>query len=140
MINMSGYVEKAGDKKYNEDTVQSSTCLHCLQEPESPFLESLHNWRARKAVAVYIQDRGFNSFASNMIKPSVNETKWSSLITLGRTCALILYILDLNIWSRARKIPGLSRKGPPGPEILSVQGSKEAPSDSPGQADFLLGK
>ena len=36
------------------------------------------------------QDRGFNSFASNMIKLSVNETKWSSL--LGRTRALILYI------------------------------------------------
>ena len=28
-----------------------------------------------KAVVVYIQDRSFNSFASNLIKPSVNETK-----------------------------------------------------------------
>ena len=45
---------------------------------------------ARKAVMVYMQDRGFNSFASNMIKLSVNETKWSSL--LARTRALILYI------------------------------------------------
>ena len=46
--------------------------------------------RAGKAVVVYMQDRGFNSFASNMIKLSVNETKWSSL--LARTRALILYI------------------------------------------------
>ena len=33
----------------------------------------------------------FLSFASNMMKLSVNETKWSSLLT--RTGALILYIL-----------------------------------------------
>ena len=46
--------------------------------------------RAGKAVVVYMQDRGFNSFASNMIKLSVSETKWSSL--LARTRALILYI------------------------------------------------
>ena len=39
---------------------------------------------------VYMQDRGFNGFASNMIKLSVNETKWSSLVV--RTLALILYI------------------------------------------------
>ena len=32
----------------------------------------------------------FNSFASNEIKPSVNETNWSSLP--ARTCALILFI------------------------------------------------
>ena len=43
-----------------------------------------------KLLWVYMQDRGFNSFASNMIKLSVNETKWSSL--LARTRALILYI------------------------------------------------
>ena len=47
-----------------------------------------------------MQDRGFTSFASNMIKPSVNETKWSSL--LARIRALILYI----------SLPGLSRNGP----------------------------
>ena len=40
-----------------------------------PFLESPDNWRARKAVFVYMQDRSFNSFASNMIKLSFNETK-----------------------------------------------------------------
>ena len=39
---------------------------------------------------VYMHDRGFNSFASNMIKLSVNEIKWSSL--LARTHALILFI------------------------------------------------
>ena len=41
-------------------------------------------------VAVYIKDRGFNSFASNMIKLSGNEIKWGNL--LARTRALILYI------------------------------------------------
>ena len=40
-----------------------------------------------------MQDSGFNSFASNMIKLSVSETKWSSF--LARTRALILYI---SIW------------------------------------------
>ena len=39
---------------------------------------------------VYMQDRGFNSFASNVIKLSVDETKWSSFP--GRTLALLLYI------------------------------------------------
>ena len=35
-----------------------------------PFLESPDNYRAHKAVTVvvYTQDRGFSSFASNMIK------------------------------------------------------------------------
>ena len=42
----------------------------------------------REAVVVYMQDRSFNSFASNMIKLSVNETKWS--ILLARTSALFL--------------------------------------------------
>ena len=43
-----------------------------------------------KAFVVYMQDRSFNSVASNLIKPSVNETKWS--ILLARTRALILFI------------------------------------------------
>ena len=43
------------------------------------------------AVVVYMEDGGFNSFATNMIKLSVSETKWSSL--LARTGAFILYIL-----------------------------------------------
>ena len=55
-----------------------------------PFLESPDNQRAGKAVVVFVQDRGFNSFASNLIKLSVNETKWSSL--LAGTRSLILYI------------------------------------------------
>ena len=37
-----------------------------------------------------MQGRGFNSFASNVIKLAVNETEWSSL--LATTRALILYI------------------------------------------------
>ena len=43
-----------------------------------------------KAVVVYMQDRGYSIFASNVIKLSVNETKWSSL--LARTRAFILCI------------------------------------------------
>ena len=53
--------------------------------PESPDIDNLE---ARKAVLVYMEDRVFSSFASNMIRLSVNETKWSSL--LARTSALIL--------------------------------------------------
>ena len=63
-----------------------------------------------KMSPIYIKDRGFNSFASNMIKLSVNETKWSSL--LARTGALILYI---SIWIfdfGPVKLPGLSRNWP----------------------------
>ena len=39
---------------------------------------------------IYFFTPVFNSFASNKIKPSVNETNWSSLP--ARTCALILFI------------------------------------------------
>ena len=56
-----------------------------------------------------IKDRGFNSFTSNMIKLSVNETKWSSL--LARTRALFyisIWIFDFG----PEKLPGLSRNGP----------------------------
>ena len=58
-----------------------------------PSLESRDNQRARQAVPVYIKDPGLDSSASNMIKLSVNEAKWSSL--LARTRTLILYI---SIW------------------------------------------
>ena len=57
-----------------------------------------------------MQGKGFNSFASNMIKLSVSETKWSCL--LARTRALILYI---SIWKfdfGPETLPGLSRNGP----------------------------
>ena len=43
-----------------------------------------------------MQDRGFNSFASNMIKLSVNETKWSSLLARTRALILILRLEYLN--------------------------------------------
>ena len=59
-------------------------------QPWGSFLESPDNYRTRKAVLVYMQDRGFSSFASNMIKLLVNETKWSGLLARNRT--LILYI------------------------------------------------
>ena len=45
-----------------------------------------------------------------MIKLSVNETKWSSL--LARTGALILYILIWIFDFGPEKLPGLSRNGP----------------------------
>ena len=51
------------------------------------FLESPDNKRSRRAVFVYIQDRGINSFANTMIKLS------------ARTRAF-----DLNIWFRTRKV------------------------------------
>ena len=58
----------------------------------------------------YIKDRGFNSFASDMIKLSVNETKWDSLLAWTR--ALILYILIWIFDFRPENLPGLSRNGP----------------------------
>ena len=48
--------------------------------------------------------------ASNTIKLSVNETKWSSL--LARTRALILYISIWIFYFGPVKLPGLSRNGP----------------------------
>ena len=67
-----------------------------------------------------MQGKGFNSFASNMIKLSVNETKWSSL--LARTRALTLYI---SIW-----------KFNFGPETLPGLSGETDPSSSP--ASFVL--
>ena len=57
-----------------------------------------------------MQDRSFNSFASNMIQLSANETKWS--ILLARTRALILFT---SIWIYdfgPEKLSGLWRNGP----------------------------
>ena len=65
-----------------------------------------------------MQEGGFNSFASNRIKLSVNETEWSSL--LARTRARILYI---SIWKfdfGPERLPGLSRNGPQGGRINTV--------------------
>ena len=57
-----------------------------------------------------MQGRGFNSFVSNMIKLSDNETKWSSL--LASTRAFIPYI-SIGIFDFGpEKLPGLSRNWP----------------------------
>ena len=45
-----------------------------------PFLESPHNYRARKA----IQEKGFNKFTDDMIKLSVNKTNWTGLLASTR--------------------------------------------------------
>lgn len=50
-------------------------------------LEITHNYPALKAVVIYFQDRGFNSFAESMTKRSVNIRKWTVLF--ARTCAFI---------------------------------------------------
>ena len=62
-----------------------------------------------------MKGRGFNSFASNMIKQSVNETEWSSL--LARTLTLILYISIRKFDFGPETLPGLSRNGPQGPVV-----------------------
>ena len=48
---------------------------NALTKHQGPVSQNPDNKRARKAVVVYMQDRGFNSFASNMRKLSVNEKK-----------------------------------------------------------------
>ena len=80
--------------------------------------------RVRKAVVVYMQDRSFNSFASNMIKLSVNETKWS--ILLARTGALIFFYFDLNIWFRARKVIGTLEKRAPAAPVFFLPAWRDA--------------
>ena len=57
-----------------------------------------------------MEDGGFNSFATNMIKLSVSETKWSSL--LARTGAFVLYVSIRIFDFGLEKLPGLSRNGP----------------------------
>ena len=61
-----------------------------LIKPGTRFLKVPIINRPLKAVIVYMHDRGFNSFACNVIKLSVNETKWSSLP--ARTRGFDLYI------------------------------------------------
>ena len=63
-----------------------------------------------------------------MIKLSVNETKWSSL--LARTRALILYI---SIWIfdfGPVKLPGLLRNGPQGRQFLKSPGNFLVPKSN----------
>ena len=56
------------------------------------LVESAHNkLRARKAVVVYIQNRGLKRFSDEMIKVSVAKTKRTGLLV--RIIALILQIL-----------------------------------------------
>ena len=50
-----------------------------------------------------------------MIKQSVNETEWSSL--LARTLTLILYISIRKFDFGPETLPGLSRNGPQGPVV-----------------------
>ena len=54
--------------------------------------------------------RGLKRFAANMIKLSVSETQWSSL--LARTRALIRYISNWIFDFGPEKLPGLSRNRP----------------------------
>ena len=42
-----------------------------MERTRGPFLGSLDYYRPRKAV--YIQDRGFDSFEDNMIKLAINQ-------------------------------------------------------------------
>ena len=66
---------------------------------------------APKAVVVYMQDRNFNSFSSNMIKLSVNE-KMKYFASKDPSCSYPFYF-DLNICFRDRKIIGtLDKRGP----------------------------
>ena len=108
----------------NPDPFQTKECH--FQHPFSDLASKFHtrfqtqgpldskvriiNWRACKAVVVYMQGRGFNSFASNVIKLSANETTWSSL--LARTRALILYFSICKSNFGPETLPGLSRNRP----------------------------
>ena len=63
-----------------------------------------------KAVVVYVQDRGFNSFESNMIKLSVNETKWSSC---SPGPALLFFIFRFQyLISGPKSYQGIRETGP----------------------------
>ena len=85
-----------------------------LQEPVS---QSPDNQRARKAVVVYMQGRSFNSFASNMIKLSVNETKRSSL--LARPTPLFLIFRFENLISGPKREKRAPRETGPWPWNLT---------------------
>ena len=59
-----------------------------MERTRGSFIGSLDNFHPRKAV--YIQDRGFDSFEDNMIKLAINQKKWPGLLAMTR--AFILYI------------------------------------------------
>ena len=78
-------------KLYDEDTHHFSKgwklqILVLLRVFRGLLLESLDNKWARKAVVVYMQDRGFNSFASSMIK------QWSSLLARTRLQVVPIFL------------------------------------------------
>ena len=57
-------------------TLFRSHFFSILGETGGLFLERSDNERAREAVVVYMQDRGFNGYADNMIKLSVNAIQF----------------------------------------------------------------
>ena len=71
-------------------------------------LESPDNQRARKTVVFRMQDKGFNGFASNKIKLSVNETKWSSCLAV-----LLFFLFHFEyLISGAKNYRGFREMGP----------------------------
>ena len=69
-----------------------------------------------------------------MIKPSVNLTKWSSLLD---AVALLFFIFRFEyLISRPKSYWDFRETGPEAGN-LAVQGSKEVSSESLGQVDFL---
>ena len=61
-----------------------------------------------------MQDRNFNSIASNMIKLSVNEKKMEYFASQDPHYSYSFYF-DLNIWFRAQKVIRTLDKRAPGP-------------------------
>ena len=57
-----------------------------------------------------MQGKGFNSFASNMTKLSVNETKWSCL--LARPALLFFIFRFENLISGPKRYRGFRETGP----------------------------
>ena len=114
--------------------------------PEARFSKVLIINGPAKLLLSDMQDRGFNSLASNIIKLSVSETKWSSL--LARTRALILsisiWIFDLglsrngpHVWKRVWKMTFFGLKWGQDLESRVTQPHQEFPGVSPGADTFL---
>ena len=74
------------------------------------FSKVPNNLQARKGVVAYIQDQGFNSFADNMIKSSVNKTKWTGLSAVGSAHLFFRFLLEYLMFG-PEKLLGLSRNG-----------------------------
>ena len=88
-----------------------------MERTRGPFLGSLDNYHPRKAV--YIQDRGFDSFEDNMIKLAINQKS-------GLACKLwpaLLFFRLLENWmggpkSYTETTPGPSSKV----QLVQIQG------------------